>query len=164
MIKIIPKWLFQIIGFGSLLLLGFQLIAWILNNDGLYRIIANLMSFLEDGSLLKTLLTIVLAFFAVFIPWMVVILLLREFTANVKTMKDEIAYLKGESQPEVFDSPTQKARFMGIIAIVVGVVVLGIDIVVWNTTHEGLLSLWLAVPISFALGIYALVTGSFPKR
>jgi hypothetical protein len=164
MIKIIPRWLFQVVGLGSLLLLCIQLVSWVVNNDGLYKSIADLLRFLEDGSLEKTLLAIVFTFFVVFIPWMVVILLLREFTANVKTMKDEIAYLKGQSQPEVFTSPTQKARFMGIIAIVIGVVLLGIDIVVWNATHEGLVALWLAVLVAFVLGIYALVTGNFPRR
>jgi hypothetical protein len=164
MIKIIPKRLFQLIGLSTLLLLGIQIAAWILNNDGLYKAIANQLRFLADGSVEKTLLSALLVFFILFIPWMIVILALREFTADVKTMKDEIAYLKGEVEPELFNTPAQKARFMGVIAIVIGLVLLAINILVWHTTHDGFISLWLAVPISFILGLYALATGNFPQR
>ena len=162
--KIIPKRLFQILGLGSLLLLCIQVASWVINNNGLYKLIAQQISFWEDGSLEKTLLSGVLAFFALFIPWMIVILILREFTVGMATMKDEIAYLKGESQPELFKSPEQKARFMGLIAITLGIVLLVVNAIVWNITHDVLVALWLAVPVSFVIGIYAIATGSFPRR
>ena len=162
--RIIPKHLFQIIGFGSFILIGIQIASWVLNNDGLYKLIANLIPFWEDSSLEKTLVAGVLVFFALFIPWMIVILILREFTAGMMTMKDEIAHLKGESQPELFKTPEQQARFMGVIAIAIGIVILVINVIVWQIAHEGLISLWLAVPIAFIVGVYAIATGNFPRR
>jgi hypothetical protein len=164
MLKIIPKRLFQLISISLLLLLCIQMVSWILNNDGLYRTIASQIGFLEEGSPEKALLSVFLVFFALFIPWMAIVLVLRAVTADMATLKDEMAYLKGQSQPELFKSPEQKARFMGVIAIVIGIVLLGADVIIWNKTQEGYIALWLAVPASFILGIYAIVTGRFPKR
>ena len=164
MVKIIPKRLFQLISLSSLLLFCIQIASWVLNNDGLYKMIASQIGFLEEDSLEKTLLSVFLVFFALFIPWMAVVLVLREFTADMKTLKDEMAYLKGQSQPELFTSPVQKSRVMGVIAIVIGIVLLGADVIVWKRTHEGFIALWLAVPVSLILGIYAIATGNFPKR
>jgi hypothetical protein len=161
--RIIPKWLFQVIGLGSLLWIAIQAVSWIVNEDGFYRLIAGRISFLED-SLEKTSLAILVLFFASFIPWLIAILILREFTADVKTMKDEIAYLKGQSQPELFETPSQRGRFTGVVAIGMGVLLGGIDLLIWNTMHDGFVALWLAAPVSFILGVYALITGNFPRR
>ncbi len=163
-VKIIPKRLFQLISISLLLLLGIQMLFWILNNDGLYKTIASQIGFLEEGSPEKTLLSVFLVFFALFIPWLAVVLVLRSFTADMTTLKDEMAYLKGQAQPELFKSSVHKSRFMGVIAIVIGLVLLGADVIIWNKTQEGYIALWLAVPVSFILGIYAIVTGRFPKR
>lgn len=157
--KFIPKRLFQAAGFGSLIALIGLTAFWGINNTGWYRRIAGGLDFL-DNPLFQHTAAALFTFFALFIPWFVVILIVREFTRDMVTMQDEIAYLKGEPRPPtLLDRPTEKAIFKGVVSLVVGVVLLVVDAIVWKTGDSICLRLWVAVPVAFVLGFYWLVSG-----
>ena len=162
--KFIPKIVFQLIAFGTLIPVIALTAYWGINDTGAYRPIREFLDFMEDTEV-ASLLAALLAFFVLFIPWLIVMLFIRQYAQGMATMADEFAYLRGEKPtPELFQDPASKLMFQGAIALLTGVILIIVNAIVWVTVEDGFIGLWLAVPISFCMGIYYLIRGWMMKR
>ena len=75
-------------------------------------------------------------------------------------MKDEIAYVKGEREsPTALDNPRTKTIFKGIVSLGACVVLLVMDVIIWDVSGKGVPRLVAAVPVAFILGVYWLIRG-----
>lgn len=157
--KFIPKRVFQLVAFSTLFLLLVQTMLWGMNDSGLYAPISKRIEFVKDA-MMQSLLAGLFTFFALFIPWLAVMLFFREFAQGMATMKDELAYLKGEPLPTAFeDNPRQQKIVMGMVGIVIGFALAFINVLVWTQSEDGLLALWCAVPVSLVMGVWWMIEG-----
>lgn len=163
-VKVIPKPIFQIIALGLLLLIIALAVSWSINETGLFPAIRDLLGGVLGDVDNESLLNIFVGFFtftALAIPWMVLVLILREYTHGMATMKDEFAILKGQPLPAELDlTPKQTRIVQGIFCIVFGIVLIFINLLVLDATDGTFFwVLALGVPVSIILGIVYLAQG-----
>lgn len=161
--KVIRKSMFQFTALVLLLLIIAVVASWTVNRSGLFIFIHNMLWFVGDD-LLTDIFAAFFAFAALAFPWIGVMLVLREFTKGMATIKDEFRVLNREPLPPELQTTRRQRRIgMGIFAIVFGIAMIFVNLLIMDVSQGELTGQWLLVPSLLVVGVFLLTNGLTTK-